>query len=321
MGSARSSSSSCTARPAGCSAGWSWGCTGGRRRPGMDPARISKARNSPRKRSRLQSHRRRVFAERGSISANSRAAAATDAICREGLRDYVRKGYGGRATAVRRFGGTASTAGHLYGALSSVAGGQAAAPEVPSTRPFLPVDRRGEVMDAIVEAVRPADGTQDAEASRAAIKDALSELLTMFPDADLFNLTEDQRGTAIERFVAIDVYQRAVLDIGKTIQDKAPTATVGLARLKEVKDYIKQTVAAAFRKLRGAGQRVTTGPRQPSRSRRPGRNLSGIRGIQAMKLICAPKTTSSRAKPIRWTLSSMDAPTGRRVEARAQPLG
>ena len=28
---------------------------------------------------------------------------------------------------------------------------------------------------------------------------------------------------------------------------------MGLARLKEVKEYIKQTVAAAFRKLRGAG--------------------------------------------------------------------
>jgi hypothetical protein len=114
-------------------------------------------------------------------------------------------------------------------------------------------------MDAIVEAVRPADGTQDAEASRAAIKDALSELLTMFPDADLLNLTEDQRGTAIERFVAIDVYQRAMLDIGKAIQGKAPTATVGLSRLKEVKEYVKQTVAAAFRKLYGAGHRVTTG--------------------------------------------------------------
>jgi hypothetical protein len=114
-------------------------------------------------------------------------------------------------------------------------------------------------MDAIVEAVRPADGTQDAEASRAAIKDALSELLTTYPDADLLNLTEDQRGAAIERFVAIDVYQRAALDIGKTIQEKAPTATVSLARLKEVKDYIKQTVAAAFRKLRATGDRVTTG--------------------------------------------------------------
>lgn len=176
-----------------------------------------------------------------------------------GLRDYVKKGYGGRATTVSRFGGTASTAGNLYGALSSVASGQAAAPGSPLDPALLAGRSAREVMDAIVEAVRPADGTQDAEASRAAIKDALSELLTLFPDADLLNLTEDQRGTAIERFVAIDIHQRAMLDIGKAIQDKAPTATVGLARLKEVKEYIKQTVAAAFRKLRGAGHRVTTG--------------------------------------------------------------
>jgi hypothetical protein len=176
-----------------------------------------------------------------------------------GIRDYVRKGYGGRSTAVRRFGGTASTAGTLYGALSSGAGGQATEPGSPLDPALLAGRSAREVMDAIVEAVRPADGTQDAEASRKAIKDALSELLTIFPDADLLNLTEHQRGAAIERFVAIDVCQRAMLDIGVAIQEKAPTATVGFSRLKEVKEYIKQTVAAAFRKLHGAGHRLTTG--------------------------------------------------------------
>ena len=178
---------------------------------------------------------------------------------RRGLRDYVRRGYGGRATAVRRFGGTASTADALYGALSGIAGGQAATPGSPFDRTLLVGRSAREVMDAIIEAVRPADGTQDAEASRASIKDALSELLTMFPEADLLSLTEDQRSAAIEYFVPIDLYRRAALDIGKTIQEKAPTATVALARLKEVKDYIKQTVAAAFRKLRTSGNRITTG--------------------------------------------------------------
>ncbi len=178
---------------------------------------------------------------------------------RRGIRDYVRKGYGGGARAVRRFGGTAATAGALYGALSSGGGGQAAAPGSPLDPALLAGRSAREVIDAVIEAARPADGTQDAEASRAAIKDALSELLTVFPEADLLNLTEDQRAAAIEMFVAIDVYRRAALDIGKTIQDKAPTATVGLARLKEVKEYIKQTVAAAFRKLRAAGDRISTG--------------------------------------------------------------
>jgi hypothetical protein len=83
-------------------------------------------------------------------------------------------------------------------------------------------------------------------------------VLTAFPEADLLNLTPEQRELAIERFVAIDVYRRADLDVGKAIRENAPTATVALARLKEVKDYIKQAVAAAFRKLRGTGSRITT---------------------------------------------------------------
>lgn len=175
---------------------------------------------------------------------------------RRGIRDYVRKGYGGAATAVRRFGGTAATADTLHGTLSSVTRGQPVAPGSPLDPRLLGSRSAREVMDAIIEAVRPADGTQDAEASRIAIKDALTELLTIFPNADLLNLTDDQRDIAIERFVAFDVYQRSILDIGKAIQDKAPTATAALSRLKEVKEYVKQTVSAAFRKLKSAGHRM-----------------------------------------------------------------
>ncbi len=178
---------------------------------------------------------------------------------RRGLKEYVRKGYGGRQNAIRRFGGTASTAATLYGALSSIAAGQPAAAGSPLDPALLSGKSAREVMDAIVEAVRPPDGTQDAEASRTAIKDALSDLLTTFPDADLLDLTEAQREAAIERFVSIDVYQRAMLDVGKYIQAKAPTATVALSRMKDIRDYIKQSVAAAFRTLQKAGHRITTG--------------------------------------------------------------
>lgn len=114
-------------------------------------------------------------------------------------------------------------------------------------------------MNAVVEAVRPVDGTQDAEASRAAVKDALSELLTRFPDAMLLDLTEDQRVFAVERYVALDVYRRFFLDVGKAIQDKAPSLKAGLSRLKEVRDYIKETVSAACRTLRESKQQLTSG--------------------------------------------------------------
>jgi hypothetical protein len=178
---------------------------------------------------------------------------------RRGLGHYVRSGYGGAATTTQRFGGTASTAGALHGALSSVAAGQPAAPGSPLDPALLAGRSAQEVMDAVIEAVRPIDGTQDAEAARAAIRDALSELLTRFPEADLLNLDPDQRSFVIERYSAIDVFKRFDLDVGQAIREKAPSATAALSRLKQVRDYIRETVAASFRKLRDAGRTVTAG--------------------------------------------------------------
>ncbi|MEO2218738.1 Qat anti-phage system associated protein QatB [Chromobacterium vaccinii] len=177
---------------------------------------------------------------------------------RSGLGHYVRSGYGGSTTAARRMGLTAATAGTLNGVLVGLASGQPA-PGSPLDPALLAGRSADEIMDAVVEAVRPVDGTQDAEASRAAIRDALSELLTRFPDADLLSLTPEQRNLAIERFTAHDVFRRFDLDVGQTIREKAPNAVVALSRLKQVRDYVKETVVAAFRKLRDARQQLTAG--------------------------------------------------------------
>ena len=82
-------------------------------------------------------------------------------------------------------------------------------------------------------------------------------MLTRFPEADFLDLTGDQRAYAIERYVALDVFHRFDLDLGKTIRDKAPSAVAALSRLKQVKDYIKEVVAASFRSLRNKGQTLT----------------------------------------------------------------
>jgi hypothetical protein len=175
-----------------------------------------------------------------------------------GFGHYVRSGYGGSATATRRMGGTATTAGALGRVLTGLASGQQAS-DSPLDPTLLAGRSANEIMDAVVEAVRPVDGTQDAEASRAAIRDALSELLTRFPDADLLNLTPEQRDLAIERFTAHDVFRRFDLDVGQTIRDKAPNVVAALSRLKQARDYVKESVSAAFRKLRDAGRQLTAG--------------------------------------------------------------
>lgn len=181
------------------------------------------------------------------------AADGDKGAMRRGVRQYFKTGYSGSATAVRRFGGTARTAAGLFGALSPGAG---TATGSPLDHSVLVGRSANQIMDAIVEAVRPVDGTQDAESSRAAIKDALSETLDQFPDADLLNLDDGQRIFAVEHFVALDVFRRLQLDLGKVIQDRAPTATAAMARLKEVREYVKETVAASFRKLEAAGTRL-----------------------------------------------------------------
>jgi hypothetical protein len=148
-------------------------------------------------------------------------------------------------------GSTASALGRVLGGLASAQTG------TPLERSLLEGRTAEEIMDRVVDAVRPVDGTQDAEASRAAIRDALSDLLTQFQDADLLDLSVEQREFAIERFAAHDVFRRFELDVGQQIQASAPTVGEGLAHLKEARDYVRQTISASFRKLREAGRSLT----------------------------------------------------------------
>jgi hypothetical protein len=203
--------------------------------------------NAPERRFQPARRQLRDFARNGGAASLRRA-----------IGQYVARGYGGAAYATRRLGGTANSAAALGGVLDGLAG-------IPDEQ-GLAVDRAllegrtaDEVMDAIVEACRPVDGTQDAEASRLSMRDALADVLTRYPDADLLLLTPEQRDFAMERFVALDVWQRFDLDMGKDIRDNAPSLSAAMERLKEAKDYIVETVAAAFRGLRAAGRRMTAG--------------------------------------------------------------
>lgn len=181
------------------------------------------------------------------------------ASMRRGFGQYVKKGYGGSSTATRRLGSTVHTANALYSALSGGAASPLAAPGGPLDPALIAGRSADEIMDAVIEAIRPVDGTQDAEASRAAIKDALSDVLERFPDADLLDLQQEQRELAIERYVAGDVFRRFDLELGKKVYEKAPDATTALSRLKEVREYIRETVAASFRQLRDLGHRLAAG--------------------------------------------------------------
>lgn len=168
---------------------------------------------------------------------------------KRGVAHYVRTGYGGSKTATQRLSRTISTAGALYNALSYSSSGQSS-----GTSPDIDFDAlRGksfdQITDAIIEAIRPIDGDLDSEASQKSMKDAFSELLVKYENADLLNLSEEQRLFVIEKFIAGDVFTRFDLDMGKDIIRKASSPASALSRLKEAKDYIKETVSSSFKKI------------------------------------------------------------------------
>ena len=179
---------------------------------------------------------------------------------RRGLRNYVRRGYGGAAVASRRHGGTAATAGTFWNTLSDIASGELDPSVSPLDTALQLAQSAEEVMDAVVESVRQVDGTQDAEVERIAIRDALSDLLSRHPDAELSELGVDERTYAIERFTAITIFRRFELDVGLAIHQNAPNAATVLARLGVVRNYIDEAVAASFRAI-GADNHALSGER------------------------------------------------------------
>ena len=178
---------------------------------------------------------------------------STDNMMR-GVGHYARKGIGGGGTAAARFSGTARTAGTLYGSLSVLSSGQASTVGSALDPALLQSRSAEEVMVAIVEAVRPTDGSQDTEACRYAISEALSDVLVHFPDTNLLNLSEEQKLFAIECYIGLDVFERFDLDVGKHLRKNTPSVSATLSRFREVKSYIRETVAASFRNMLSTSQ-------------------------------------------------------------------
>ena len=168
-----------------------------------------------------------------------------------GVGRYVATGYGGSRTLASRMASTGSTAQRLSRALD---------PNVATAvldRALLAGRTVDEVLDAVVEAVQPHDGTQDAESSRESIREAMVDLLDEHPDIDLLDLTDAQRELVVEKYAANDVFRRFELDMGKQMLEKAPTPAIALKRMQEAKDYITAVIAQSFQDLADRGRRPT----------------------------------------------------------------
>lgn len=163
---------------------------------------------------------------------------------RRGLGHYSRSGMGGSGNAARRMNGSARAAGALHEALTSLAAGQPLPPDLGIDPLALAGLSSAEIIDVLVDAIRPIDGTQDAEATRDSVSRALSEALSQ--SNGVTPLTPQQIDQVTANTLGLDVAHRIELDVGKAVIDKAPTKGEGLERLQEMKDYVREVVAAAY---------------------------------------------------------------------------
>lgn len=175
---------------------------------------------------------------------------------RKGLGRYASRGLGGSRTAARRMGGAAVRSGSLYGALRSLSGSPTTDGATLDPASLSGLSAR-EVIDAIVEFVSPSDGSQDAESSQHAIAAALSDLLADQPNVDLGALTSEEIAWVVERHLVYEIHYRVQLDVGKSVIDNAPSPATAMRRLDEIRDYIQETVASAFRERRSNGTPLT----------------------------------------------------------------
>lgn len=176
------------------------------------------------------------FAESGSVN-----------DLRRGLGHYAQTGLSGSSAATARMARTATTAGQLYGVLSALSEGAAIPPDVALNTAQFAGKSQSEIADQIADALRPVDGTQDTDAARDSVARALSELLQETPNADLTDLATEQINHVVESYIAHDLAHRIELDVGKAVLEKAPNYAEGAARLEEIKAFVRQEVARAFR--------------------------------------------------------------------------
>jgi len=156
-------------------------------------------------------------------------------------------------------GRTTAAAGGFADVLSALRDGSPLPSNISLDPATLTGKSQQEIADAIIDAVTPTDGTQDAESSRDSAARAFAELLEINPSVDLTALPQDMVELFFERFLANDLIARIQLDVGKTVLDRAPDPATAVQRLETMQSFVKQEFNRVVQALKNAGQRLQQG--------------------------------------------------------------
>jgi hypothetical protein len=169
---------------------------------------------------------------------------------RRGISSFVKKGMGGSVKAANRMRTSAMAASSLGGLLAAARDGSD-----PGINAWVAsVKQRSlSARDAALEVVQklvPTGGSIDEESAKHAMNQAIAHLYEVDPNADIFDLADDQIANVMAYTVAFDVYNRVQLELGRVFEKLKYTPRVIQERLAQALDYIMVVVNRSMEKVR-----------------------------------------------------------------------
>lgn len=185
---------------------------------------------------------------RGALTGFVRSGSRSD--LRRGVSSFVKKGMGGSSRARSRMRTSAISASSLGGFLATARDGTD-----PSISAWVnSMRQRGlsakETALEVVQRLIPTGGSADEESARHSMDHAIAHLYEMEPNADIFNLTDDQIANLMAYTVAFEVYNRVQIELGRVFEKLKYAPQIIQNRLGQVLDYIMVVVNRSMEKAR-----------------------------------------------------------------------
>ena len=188
---------------------------------------------------------------RGALTGFVRSGSSSD--LRRGVSSFVKKGMGGSSRAASRMRTSAIAASSLGGFLATARDGSD-----PSINTWVDsIKQRGlsakETALEVVQKLIPTGGSVDEDSARHSMDHAIAHLYEVEPNADIFNLTDDQIANLMAYTVAFDVYNRVQLELGQVFEKLKYAPQLVQNRLGQVLDYLMVVVNRSMQKARAGG--------------------------------------------------------------------
>jgi hypothetical protein len=164
---------------------------------------------------------------------------------------FVSSGLGGAATGTRRFAPALAAAARLSDLIADIARGGTGDDALGFDLSALRGRDTGTVIERVVNALCP-PGTIDDEATRAALDEALSAVLSDQPTFDPDAISIEMLDELIVRFSVEEIYLRVVAESGDAF-DKTNDPTVLMRREIELRELVRVVVDKDGRPILSAG--------------------------------------------------------------------